>query len=144
MHLDPTTFTLEPSAFVADSQLIEALVSQATCVTYDCDQVLFHQGDTPEGLYILHDGHVTLSMTSPTGEELMSIRAADGSLLGLPGLIGNEPYTLTATAHKGSRLCYISRDDFTSHMKANPVLCLKMLQVLAAEVRSARHALARL
>ena len=144
MHSDPSTFTLEPSAFVADEQLIEALVTHSTCVTYDHDHLLFRQGDTPDGLYILHDGHVTLSMTSPTGEQLMSIRAANGSLLGLPGLIGNEPYTLTATAHKGSRLCYISRDDFTSHMKANPGLCLKMLQVLAAEVRSARQALARL
>lgn len=135
---------LEPSAFVADSQLIEALVSNSSCITFGGDHVLFRQGDAPSGLYILHQGEVTLSMTSPAGDEVTSFTAFPGSLLGLPGLIGNEPYTLTAIAHKGARLCFIDRDDFTSMMKANPSLCLKMLQVLAAEVRTARRALADL
>lgn len=135
---------LEPSAFVADPQLIEVLVDQSACITFGGDHILFRQGDDPSGLYILHQGEVTLSMTSPAGDEVMSFKADPGSLLGLPGLIGNEPYTLTAIAHKGSRLCFIERDDFTGLMKANPGLCLKMLQVLAAEVRTARRALADL
>ena len=135
---------LEPSAFVADPQLIQALEQQATCITFDADHVLFRQGDEPARLYILCQGQVTLSMTSQTGEKVISLQAATGSLLGLPGLIGNEPYTLTAVAHKDSRLCFIGRDEFTNLMKNNPLLSLKMLQVLAAEVRSARHALAEL
>lgn len=135
---------LEPAAFVADSQLIQALEKQATCITFDADRQLFRQGDAPLGLYILCQGKVTLSMTSPTGGEVMSLQAAPGSLLGLPGLIGNEPYTLAAVAHKDSRLCFIGREEFTNLMKNNPLLSLKMLQVLAAEVRSARHALAEL
>ncbi len=132
---------LESSAFVADPQLIQALEEQATCMTFDGDNLLFRQGDVPLGLYILCQGKVTLSMTSPAGEEVMSLQAATGSLLGLPGLIGNEPYTLTAVAHKDSRLCFIGRDEFTGLMKSNPLLALKMLQVLAAEVRYARHPL---
>jgi len=144
MHLDPSIFALDPAAFVADPQLIQALVSHAARVTYNHDHVLFHQGDDPAGLYILHEGRVTLSMASPTGGEVMSIEAANGSLLGLPGLIGNESYTLTATAHKDSRLCYLSRDQFTSLMQANPALSFQILQILAAEVRSARRALANI
>jgi CRP/FNR family transcriptional regulator, cyclic AMP receptor protein len=135
---------LEPSAFVADPQLIEALVSKSSCITFGADHVLFRQGDAPTGLYILHQGEVTLSMTSPNGEVVESFKADPGSLLGLPGLIGNEPYTLTAVACKGARLCFIDRDDFTGMMNTNPMLALKMLQVLAAEVRSARRALADL
>jgi CRP-like cAMP-binding protein len=64
-----------------------------------------------------------------------------GSLLGLPGLISGEPYTLTAIARNGARVSFVSRDDFTSLMQTNPLMALKMLEVLAAEVRSARHAL---
>jgi CRP-like cAMP-binding protein len=74
----------------------------------------------------------------------MSTQAPAGSLLGLPGLIGNEPYTLTAIARNGARLSFISRDEVTSLMRTDPLLALKMLQVLAAEVRSARHALSSL
>jgi CRP-like cAMP-binding protein len=36
---------------------------------------------------------------------------------------------------------FVSRDDFTALMQADPLLSLKILQVLAAEVRSARKAL---
>jgi CRP-like cAMP-binding protein len=80
-------------------------------------------------------------MNSPSGEEVMSIDATAGSLLGLPGLIGDEPYSLTAVARKDAELCFISRDEFTNLMRTNPLLSLKVLQVLAAEVRSARQAI---
>jgi CRP-like cAMP-binding protein len=80
-------------------------------------------------------------MHSDRGHVVMSIEASPGSLLGLPGLLGDEPYTLTAVAHPGSRLCFISREDFIALMHSDMRLALRVLQVLAAEVRSARNAL---
>jgi CRP-like cAMP-binding protein len=71
----------------------------------------------------------------------MSIKATPGSLLGLPGLVGNEPYTLAAIARKDAELRFVSRDEFTNLMQTSPLLSLKVLQVLAAEVRSARQAI---
>jgi CRP-like cAMP-binding protein len=53
----------------------------------------------------------------------------------------NEPYTLTATARSGAQLSFVSRDDFTALMQSDPLLSLKVLEVLAAEVRSARQAI---
>ena len=132
---------LDPSAFVADPELIQALEKHSTPISCETDRVLFNQGDQPKGLYILHQGETTLTMASPAGEQLMSIQAHAGSLLGLPGLIGNEPYTLTAIARNGARLSFVPRGEFTSLMSADPMLSLKMLQVLAAELRSARQVL---
>ena len=132
---------LDPSAFVADPELIQALEKHSTPFSCDTDHVLFNQGDHPKGLYILDKGETTITMASPKGEQLMSIQARAGSLLGLPGLIGNEPYTLTAIARNGARLSFVPRDEFTSLMRADPLLSLKMLQVLAAELRSARQVL---
>ena len=135
---------LDPFAFVADPELIQALKKRSTAIACDADRVLFNQGDHPKGLYILDQGETTLTMASPRGEQLMSIQVPAGSLLGLPGLIGNEPYTLTAIARNGARLSFVPRDEFTSLMRADPLLALKMLQVMAAEVSSARRALANL
>lgn len=132
---------LDPSAFVADPELIRALEGKANCVHCEQDRILFRQGEAPSGLYVLHSGTATLIMHSPAGEEVMAVQAGSGSLLGLPGLIGNEPYTLTAIANPGADLCFISRDEFTTIMRADPQLSLKILQVLAAEVRSARQAI---
>ncbi len=134
---------LDPSAFLADPELIQALESHSTAISCSGeDRVLFNQGDHPQGLFILDEGHTTLTMTSPTGEHLMSIQASAGSLLGLPGLVGNEPCSLTAIARNGARLSFVSRDEVTRLMRTNPMLALKMLQVLAAELCSARRALA--
>jgi CRP-like cAMP-binding protein len=132
---------LDSSAFLADPELIDALEKRSTAISCGGDRVLFRQGDIPQGLYILDLGELTLTMTSPKGEQLISIQAPAGSLLGLPGLIGNEPYTLTAIARDGARLSFVTRDEFTSFMQTSPHLSLKILQVLAAEVRSARRAL---
>jgi CRP/FNR family transcriptional regulator len=131
MHLDPT-------AFIADPILIHELQQQATPISCGNDTVLFLQGDAPMGLYILQSGEVTLTMSSSSGKEIISTKAAAGSLLGLPGLIGNEPYSLTATAHAGSEVGFVARESFTAIMRTDPLLALKVLRVLAAEVRSAR------
>ena len=131
----------DPSAFVADPDLILTLEKGSKTISCGGDRVLFRQGEVPDGLYILNRGELALTMTSPSGEQVMQMQASAGSLLGLPGLISGEPYTLTATARNGACLSFVSRDDFTSLMQTNPLMALKMLEVLAAEVRSAREAL---
>jgi CRP-like cAMP-binding protein len=132
---------LDPSAFVADQTLIQGIEDRSTLVACSEERVLFCQGEDPVGLFILKSGAVTLTMTSPLGQELVSIAAAPGSLLGLPGLVGDQPYTLTAKAAAGAQLGFITREAFNSLMRTKPSLAFKVLQILAAEVRSARGAL---
>jgi CRP-like cAMP-binding protein len=132
---------LDPSAFVADSELLQALGRESTPCACSQERVLFRQGDAPAGLYIVKSGSATLSMTTSASTEILALEAGAGSLLGLPGLIGNGPYTLTAIAHAGSEIGYLARENFTAVMRSDPLLALKILQVLAAEVRSARSAI---
>jgi CRP-like cAMP-binding protein len=134
---------LDPNAFVANPELIQALDKRSTAIECEDGCVLFRQGEIPQGLYIVKQGETTLTMASPKGDEVMRIAACAGSLLGLPGLIGNEPYTLTATARTGTSLSFVSREEFTSLMQSDPHLSLMILEVLAAEVRTARQALSR-
>jgi CRP-like cAMP-binding protein len=135
---------LDPSAFVADPELIQALGKRSTTIQCGGDRVLFRQGDAPAGVYIINKGEATVSMDSPEGDAVLSIQAAAGSLLGLPGLIGNKPYTLTAVACKDAEVGFVNREDFASLMQTEPLLSLKILEVLAAEVRSARRAISNL
>lgn len=132
---------LDPTAFLADPELIRALSEHATPIVCDTDRILFQQDDPAAGLYILHEGEATISMTSQQGQTVLSVAAKDGSLLGLPGLISNQPYSLTAVARAGARVSFLGRSEFTTLMESNPPLAFKILQVLAAEVRSARNAL---
>ncbi len=132
---------LDSSAFVADQELLDALEKRATAVVCEEDRILFHQGELPAGLFILQSGRATLSMHAPDGGTLMSIPLKQGSLLGLPGLVGNQPYSLTAKAMKGATLSFVTREAFSNMMLTQPALSLHVLRVLAAEVRNARTAI---
>jgi CRP-like cAMP-binding protein len=131
----------DSSAFIAEQELIDALTKRSSSVACTQDRILFKQGDSPAGLFILRKGKANLTMQSATGTVIMSIVALPGSLLGLPAVVGNEPYTLTATALEGSELGFVAREDFASLMLAEPAIGMKVLRVLAAEVRTARHAI---
>jgi CRP/FNR family transcriptional regulator len=135
VHLDPT-------AFEADTELITVLEKKATRVDCASERVLFAQGDSPVGLYIVRNGAARLTMESAEGKPLVAVTAPMGSLLGLPGVLGNQPYTLTATAEAGAVVAFIPRDEFIALMQSEPLMALKILGVLAAEVRSARRAIA--
>lgn len=133
---------LDPTAFVADMELMTVLEKKAAPEVCASERVLFAQGDPPVGLYILRSGAARLTMESTEGKQIVSVEAPKGSLLGLPGLLANQPYTLTAKAEAGAVVSFIPRDDFTALMQSEPLVALKILAVLAAEVRSARRAIA--
>ncbi len=131
----------DSSSFIAEKELIDALEKRSSTILCHEERKLFSQGGHPTGLYILRKGTAALSMESPTGGSLMSITLHPGSLLGLPALIGNEPYTLSAIADAGAELGFVTREDFNSLVLSDPTLAVKALRVLAAEVRAARHAI---
>jgi CRP-like cAMP-binding protein len=131
----------DSSAFVAENELIDALAKRSATVSCAQERLLFKQGESPAGLFILRKGKASLTMQSATGTVIMSIMASPGSLLGLPAVVGNKPYTLTATALEGAELGYLTREDFSSLMLSEPEIGMRVLRVLAAEVRTARHAI---
>ena len=132
---------LDPSAFLADSELIQALEKHATPVVCDQERVLFRQGDPPSGMFILSDGKAKVSMDSGQEGGAFSCCATSNSLLGLPGMIANQPYSLSAVAAKGSTVSFVSREQFNALIQTEPGLMAKILKVLATEVRSARLAI---
>jgi CRP-like cAMP-binding protein len=132
---------MNQNSFAADRRLILALERLSHPIHYDDGRILFSQGDAPTGLYIVERGKAELVMISEAGKVVMRLHAGAGSLLGLPAIIGNKPYSLTAVAGKGSEVRFVPRDGFEDMLQAEPSLYPYVLQVFAAEVRAARNAL---
>ena len=130
-----------PNSFIADRTLIQALEQRSVSVPCSKGRILFKQGDVPIGLYFLKSGKVSLILKTEEGKEVVHLTVRSGSILGLPAIVSNEPYTLTAMAHDGSQANFIARRDFQELMLREPSLFPKVLEILASEVRSARNAL---
>jgi CRP-like cAMP-binding protein len=130
------------SPFTAEHELVQALEKRSQPIFCSEDCVLFCQGDPAIGLYILRSGSAVLTMKSESGQVVMCMEAGAGSLLGLPAVIANAPYSLTALAQSGSLVRYVSREDFEDLIRLEPSLSVMVFRVVAAQVIAARKAIA--
>jgi CRP/FNR family transcriptional regulator, dissimilatory nitrate respiration regulator len=132
---------MKNESHASDGRLIRALMKRSQAVTCGAGGTLFKQGETPKGLYVLEQGEAALMMASNAGRAVMCVEVGPGSVLGLPAVIANEPYTMTAFVRKGSAVSFISREDFELIVREEPELYPSILQILATEVRSVRQAI---
>lgn len=117
------------------------LDSMASSVTSPRNTMIFAQGDAPVGVYVIRKGSVRLTVKAGDSEILMRI-AQPGSVLGLPGVLSNKPYSLTARATQNCELGFVTADKLIQLVRDNPTLGLQVLQLLSEEVRAARGAMA--
>ena len=122
----------ESSSFVADPQLISELECCAKPAAPGPDGVLFRQGDEPKGVFIVHQGRVTLETKGATNSVCR------------PAVIGGQPYSLTAVAESGAVLSFAPKEDFVALMGSKPAMSFHILQLLAQEIRAARAVVSEL
>lgn len=121
-------------AFVSPPELVEELKplgSEITCVR---GTILFHEGDHAKGVYIVLDGHASLTMTTENGATALVRSSGPGSLLGLPGTFLRGIYQLTATIDKDSRLIFVDREKVLAFLRQRTDMCMLVLNVLGTEV----------
>jgi CRP/FNR family cyclic AMP-dependent transcriptional regulator len=73
--------------------------------------VLFVEGQTPRGVFILCSGVVKLSTTSKEGKVLILKQAEAGEVLGLSAAISGTKYEMTAETGSACQLNFINRKD---------------------------------
>ena len=126
-----------PSECVDDCELAAAIEARSKLQCISNKRHLFRQGQAAERLFLLHAGEVVLTARQPD-RSIIGFRAVPGSLIGLPAIAGNQPYSMTATVRKYSELYSISLLTFREIVGKNPRLSFRVLEILAAEVKSAR------
>ena len=84
---------------INDRELAEKIISQSAEIVPQ-DGILFRQGAQADCLYFVKSGEASLTMQA--GDKEFRIRAGPGSLLGIPAIIGNQPYSMTAR-HVGTQ-----------------------------------------
>lgn len=126
---------------ILDRGLAERIIERSVEVITQ-DGVLFRQGQPGDCLYFVKSGEVTLTLKA--GDMEVKIWAGNGSLLGLPAIIGKEPYTMTAKACWDAEIFRLSSDAFNDLIKTEPRMQEAALRILAGEVRAAHQALSDL
>lgn len=107
------------------------LIERATRMTsVRKGQIIYHQEDTAEGLFLLKQGRVRLFRLSPGGKRLDLAVLEPGTFFGELPLLGERMRNASAEAIDDGVLCVMSQADIERLVLSTPQVGLRMLEAL--------------
>jgi CRP-like cAMP-binding protein len=122
-----------------------ALLAAGSPVKFPDDGILVLQGGPGDGLYVLTEGMVKITVAAESGTETMLAVRSRGDLIGEFAVLDGEPRTATARAVGAVSAIRISRTRFTEFGQQYPAAQTTITKSLVAKMRAAteRHAAER-
>lgn len=122
-----------------DVPTIAALAQTATRRAWEAGTVLFQRGDAGDYLLALVSGRVRLSVSTPTGKELVLRHMGPGEVLGEFSLIDGLPRSADATVVEASSGVILQRDRFLRAADLHPQLGLALARHLCQQLRTTNY-----
>lgn len=116
---------------------LQALQSITSPASYPKGATLYVEGQSPRGVFILCNGRVKLSTSSPDGRTLIVRTAEPGDVLGMPATVTGKPYELTADVLEPTQANFIHRQDFLNFLRDHGEAALRVAQQLGEIYHSA-------
>lgn len=104
--------------------------------------VLFHEGEAPTGVYILHSGEVDLVHENAEGAE-RGRTARAGEILGLSAVISGRSHLSTALTRTQCDVGFIDREEFRCLVDDNPAIWFNVLRQLSQDVNQSYDVIRR-
>lgn len=98
-------------------------------------EVIFHEGDPGNALYLIESGQVKIVLISDEGEETILNVQGPEECLGELALIDAAPRSATAVALERVQVLALYRDDFLALLSRHPPVALAVMSGLAGMIR---------
>jgi CRP-like cAMP-binding protein len=98
-------------------------------------EVLFHEGDPGDSLFIIASGAVKVVVPSDEGDEAILATVRRGEFLGELALLDGAPRSASAIALEATETLTLPRDRFSALVAAEPAIRDALLSSLAGELR---------
>lgn len=118
---------------------LQALTSIKYTTIYPKGAVLFVEGQSPRGVYVLCNGHAKLSVCSGDARVLITQIAEPGEVLGLSAVILGRPYEAMAETLDPCQINFIRRDDFLRFLSEHADACLRVAHHLSRNYYTAHQ-----
>jgi CRP/FNR family transcriptional regulator, cyclic AMP receptor protein len=116
---------------------VKSLNNVSHLTAYPSGALLFVEGQSPRGIFILCSGKVKLTTTSREGKVLMLKMAEAGAVLGLSAVIAGEPYELSAETSQPCQVNFIEREPLLRMIRNNSEMGLHSTETLSREFQAA-------
>lgn len=129
--------TDENKALVGVSPAAADMIEQTALITtYPAGVVLFSEGQTSRGVFILRRGQVKLSVSGSDGRTLILRIAEPGDWLGVASVISGREYEATAETQQPTEVSFIRQSDLLRLMRLHGEICLWITQHLSQNYTS--------
>jgi CRP-like cAMP-binding protein len=98
---------------------------------YLAGEIIFYQGDSGIGLYIIRDGEVVISRESEEGDKVVLAVFQKGDFFGELALIDNDKRSASAIAQTDTKLSVIFKPDLDEFIEKYPKKGIKILEGIA-------------
>lgn len=112
------------------------LNDQKNHIEFKKGDVIFREGDIPQGLYCISQGVVRLNHMDADGNEVLLRLNKSGDILGYRALFAEEPYHATAIAHEKAEVCFIPLQTIKNIVDSDSDLAMSFLKQVSKELHS--------
>ncbi len=116
--------------------VVDALEQDALTTSYPTGAVLFAEGQTPRGVFIVRRGRVKLSVCGSDGRTLILRIAESGCPLGVAAVVSGSKYEATAETQEPCEISFLRHSDLLRLMRLHGELALWVTQHIAQDYAS--------
>ena len=127
-----------------DDEATTALRNSLAEIKLRRGDVLFHEGDSGDRLYVVLDGKVKLGRSSADGRENLLAIMGPGQMFGELSLFDPGPRSATVTAVTDATFASLSHEDLLRWLDGRPQVARGLLSQLAARLRKSNDVVADL
>ena len=142
--MDPEVLKQAPLFAGLEDEAASALSDAMGTVKLNRGEVLFHEGDTEDRLYVVITGKIKLGRSGSAGRENLLAVLGPGQMFGELSVFDPGPRSTTATAVTACELRTLEHDELTGWLPGRPEVARGLLGQLAARLRRANDVVADL
>ena len=102
---------------------------------YSAGQEIFKEGDPGDGVYVVKDGGVEISVGLAPNVRRIFAQIGPGEMFGEMAVIELKPRSATARAAQESQVYFIPREELLVMVERSPVLSLELLREISQRLR---------
>lgn len=112
-------------------QALSKAIAQRKMRSIKKKQVIYYEGDSIAGIYLVMRGKVKTFKLTPDGRELMVGIYTDDQYFGIPSLLLNEPHAETAEAMEDSTICMLPKELMEELLNKYPDIGRQFIKILS-------------
>lgn len=139
------TLAMMPLFRSLDGEQLLNLVAQATEKVFTAGNVVIHQGEPTDLLYVVLSGQMRVlqsTVESPVAGQVLA-EVGYGEIFGELGVLTKQPRSATVVAMEHTRCLALAPDDFMQVLQRTPEMAIAVLRMLARRLYNADRLLAR-